>query len=1001
MLSPGEFVIRKSAVDAIGADNLAAMNDGVAYRKTGSKKPEDLPWWQRAMGYRKKNVLDRAGVNKDPNTLGRTLDLANIPKRLGVPEGGMFDGKFIAEGLRPYGSGPTGKELMDQRAAVQARRDAAAAPQTMASLPSYGGSMFLGQHRDDEGMDFTKPGEPFARGNTLVDDIHDFGVGAMRVPGKVADAGRAVGDAAFLKGNKYSIDQYYKDNPVDPTGQKAKDNLEKWNLYDQGDPSTIPSWMTPATHVDSAFGKPQKLPSGPIPTTPSGVFRSPLTPAGQGIALGNYVESGRAAKDAKWAADAHVEGFNLAKDKGMNLAADLYLDDALGLSVPPAAIVGMNWLTGANIGGFGGSLRHRRERGERGERGETGTMVGGRGLENISRLEESLKRREFSEEMDAAFKSGEKTRDARYAKANSGTFMDPEVDAAYEEHNRKQNEMYEQNKIKRGYYEQDSPTERATYIKGTDEIAREKYVAKQKEEHKAFMKRMNDMLEPGRRDDAAESEQEKIEQMYRGGKSHDEVVSFLRYGDKGPSYTPEQQAAIDRSLGSFGGTDAGSDAIMKGAKFDDDGVLGDPATFKKDPVTGKMLGPRAKKYSVGSVGRAAPWLGPTDQEKEARKTERDRQAVKRAEDKKRRQQREADRTQALKEFDKNGDKQGKLEYLRNERVQRRKEFNERKAAREAKLLDKKDKSEESAASDSSPDRGSRFLSIEQRRANRLSSREKLKESAAQQRMDRAKAARGMLTGESASTENMTALNYQRILRTQGTRAAARYASRVGYEPPSPMRFGQQGRRGQGQQRGLSTTEELLQQLLRQMTRGGNRGGVRNKATGGGIGGGGDVIPAMLTPGEFVMSAGAVRQHGVGTMKALNRGQVPGFNRGGIVGGVQYREYGGGISGMLGGAAKAMGFDTSGITKVFDGFVGDFSSTLDGITAIFSPLLSSISTLASLFENADGWKMEHKHTGQINLTGAVKQSLSPESLEEIKQMIQGKGEDKVDNEYKTP
>ncbi len=41
MLSPGEFVIRKSSVDKIGADTLAAINEGgVAYRDEGSEKPE-------------------------------------------------------------------------------------------------------------------------------------------------------------------------------------------------------------------------------------------------------------------------------------------------------------------------------------------------------------------------------------------------------------------------------------------------------------------------------------------------------------------------------------------------------------------------------------------------------------------------------------------------------------------------------------------------------------------------------------------------------------------------------------------------------------------------------------------------------------------------------------------------------------------------------------------------------------------------------------------------
>jgi TP901 family phage tail tape measure protein len=44
---------------------------------------------------------------------------------------------------------------------------------------------------------------------------------------------------------------------------------------------------------------------------------------------------------------------------------------------------------------------------------------------------------------------------------------------------------------------------------------------------------------------------------------------------------------------------------------------------------------------------------------------------------------------------------------------------------------------------------------------------------------------------------------------------------------------------------------------------------------GGFARGSDTVPAMLTPGEFVMSKYAVNQHGLGTMKAINNGQEVG------------------------------------------------------------------------------------------------------------------------------
>ena len=69
-----------------------------------------------------------------------------------------------------------------------------------------------------------------------------------------------------------------------------------------------------------------------------------------------------------------------------------------------------------------------------------------------------------------------------------------------------------------------------------------------------------------------------------------------------------------------------------------------------------------------------------------------------------------------------------------------------------------------------------------------------------------------------------------------------------------------------------------------------------KAEGYAGGGGVDTVPAMLTPGEFVMSKSAVGKYGKSFMAGLNRGQVQGFNRGGQV---QYLRNGGSPFGRLG------------------------------------------------------------------------------------------------------
>ncbi len=49
-------------------------------------------------------------------------------------------------------------------------------------------------------------------------------------------------------------------------------------------------------------------------------------------------------------------------------------------------------------------------------------------------------------------------------------------------------------------------------------------------------------------------------------------------------------------------------------------------------------------------------------------------------------------------------------------------------------------------------------------------------------------------------------------------------------------------------------------------------------------GGGDVVPAMLTPGEFVFSPNAAQSIGVGNLRHMNQtGRLPGYNKGGLVG----------------------------------------------------------------------------------------------------------------------
>ena len=158
-----------------------------------------------------------------------------------------------------------------------------------------------------------------------------------------------------------------------------------------------------------------------------------------------------------------------------------------------------------------------------------------------------------------------------------------------------------------------------------------------------------------------------------------------------------------------------------------------------------------------------------------------------------------------------------------------------------------------------------------------------------------------------------------------------------------------------------------------------RGGARFRAAGGGISGG-DTVPAMLTPGEFVMSAGAVRQHGVGTMKALNRGQVKGFNKGGMVGGTQYLQDGGSATG---------GID---LTQI--------SQTFDKITASITKLSTN---LESLNERFGFFEMQHTVTvdGQINLPGVDGGAIAQQITDSIGGLVADEVKKALDNPEARP
>ena len=250
------------------------------------------------------------------------------------------------------------------------------------------------------------------------------------------------------------------------------------------------------------------------------------------------------------------------------------------------------------------------------------------------------------------------------------------------------------------------------------------------------------------------------------------------------------------------------------------------------------------------------------------------------------------------------------------------------------------------------------------------------------------------TRTQATDQQANQARYQRILRTQGPAVAQRFAKSQGFTPAGGM--------GTGTGRGITqafrnspnmmgTPQAMqqfqqfqqLQEFLKFQQQRQFRGGVRMRANYNAAGGaisGSDTVPAMLTPGEFVMSAGAVRQHGVGTMRALNRGQIKGFNRGGLVGGTQYLQNGGQATG---------GVD---LTKI--------SETFDKITSSINKLSTN---LESLNERFGYFEMQHTVMvdGQINLPGIDGSAIAQQITDSIGGLVADEVKKALDNPEARP
>jgi TP901 family phage tail tape measure protein len=114
----------------------------------------------------------------------------------------------------------------------------------------------------------------------------------------------------------------------------------------------------------------------------------------------------------------------------------------------------------------------------------------------------------------------------------------------------------------------------------------------------------------------------------------------------------------------------------------------------------------------------------------------------------------------------------------------------------------------------------------------------------------------------------------------------------------------------------------------------------------------DTVPAMLTPGEFVVNRKSAKQN-MGLLKAINNGhnvKPIGFNRGGIVPTQYYAEAGSVSGGSGGGGVSNIGVDTSSLDASFSTFsnaVGTLSSVMDTFTQSASNLSGFSQAIGSL------------------------------------------------------
>jgi TP901 family phage tail tape measure protein len=167
--------------------------------------------------------------------------------------------------------------------------------------------------------------------------------------------------------------------------------------------------------------------------------------------------------------------------------------------------------------------------------------------------------------------------------------------------------------------------------------------------------------------------------------------------------------------------------------------------------------------------------------------------------------------------------------------------------------------------------------------------------------------------------------------------------------------------------------------------------TRGYASGGSIE---DTVPALLTPGEFVINKNSARRIGYNNLNRLNKAdKVQGFNRGGAVG-VQKFAGGGSVLDTIGGGAGAIAAITAVILPEMEKLADSFKK-LDGQSASLASGLSGAAKQASSLVLSAGIALQvsgadKRTTGLtqagLGITGAVGGFITEKSSKDLERAL---------------